>query len=107
MKNFAKIMCLLIVLIMAFSVNAYATENNIDEPTTSVQQETATPDVTEPEEETTTQPGEETTQPDVTDPSEPADPSEPTEPTEPEKTEIVLPKAPTEIKAGSEGFGYR
>ena len=110
MKNFAKIICLLIVLIIALSVNAYATENNIDEPTTSVQQETATPDVTEPEEETTAQPGEETTQPDVTDPSEPENPTgpnEPTEPTEPEKPEIVLPKAPTEIKAGSEGFGYR
>ena len=110
MKNFAKIICLLIVLIMALSVNAYATENNIDEPTTGVQQETATPDVTEPEEETTTQPEEEITQPDVTDPSEPenpTDPSEPTEPTEPEKPETVLPKAPTEIKAGSEGFGYR
>ena len=107
MKNFAKTMCLLIVLIMAFSINAYATENNIDEPTTGVQQETTTPDVTEPEEETTTQPEEEITQPDVTEPSEPADPSEPTEPTEPEKPEIVLPKAPTEIRAGSEGYGYR
>ena len=110
MKQFAKIMCLLMILIMALSVNAYATENNIDEPTTDIQQETTTPDVTEPEEETTTQPEEETTQPDVTEPSEPenpADPSEPTEPTEPEKPEIVLPKAPTEIKAGSEGFGYR
>ena len=110
MKNFAKIICLLIVLIMALSVNAYATENNIDEPTTDIQQETATPDVTEAEEETTTQPKEETTQLDVTEPSEPenpTDPSEPTEPTEPEKPEIVLPKAPTEIKAGSEGFGYR
>ena len=48
MKNFAKIMCLLMILIMALSVNAYATENNIDEPTTDIQQETTTPDVTEP-----------------------------------------------------------
>ena len=30
MKKFAKIMCLLMILIMAISVNAYATENNID-----------------------------------------------------------------------------
>ena len=125
MKNFAKIMCLLMVLIVAFSINTYATDDIIDEPTTAVQQETTT-NVAEPKEEATTQPTEEpttqpeeelttkpteepTTQPEEETTTEPevTQPEAPTEPTEPAEPEIVLPKAPTEIKAGSEGFGYR
>ena len=124
MKNIAKILCLLIVFIMAISINVYATENDIIEPTTTTQEETTAPDVaypeeeptTEPTEEPTTHPEEETTQPDITDPSEAETPSEPsdstdttdpTEPTEPAEPEIVLPKAPTEITEGNFGFGFQ
>lgn len=111
MKKYVRILNLIMALVMAFALGAYATEDSdITEPTTAVQEETTTfPDVTEPEEETTTEadttvPEEETTteaettapeeesttEPETTEPEE-----EPTtEPTEPEKPEIVLPEAP-------------
>lgn len=102
MKKFAKIICLLMIFIMALSANAYATENDITEPTTNIQEETTTLPEETPSEETTTQP-------DVTDPSEPdtpTDPAEPTDPTEPEKPEIVLPEAPAEVLLRSNDFDH-
>ena len=113
MKNFAKILSVLIVFIMALSINAYATEADDTAATDSAQQETAAPDATAPEEETTQPEEETTTQPEIEEPTvpetptEPTNPTDPTEPSEPAEPEIALPKAPTEITAGSEGFGYR
>lgn len=90
MKKHVQILSMIMALVMAFALGAYATENSdITESTTAVQEETTTlPDATEPEEETTAQP--DTTAPEEETTTEP----EVTDPTEPEKPEIVLPKAP-------------
>ncbi len=104
MKKYLKILSMVMALIMAFAIGAYATEDSETEESTTVEQEVTTTlpeeeSTTQPEEETTTQPEEEsttqpeeesTTQSDVTEPTEP----DVTEPTEPEKPEIVLPMAP-------------
>ncbi len=126
MKKIIQFMSLIMALVMAFAVGAYASEDSdVTEPTTAVQEENTTlPDVTEPEEGTTTQPEEETTtqpdatepevtdptapsEPEVTDPTAPTDPTDPTDPTQPENPEIVLPKAPTKISGGGGGFDSR